>query len=223
MSLFAALPVAFQRMTAGQLISTGIIDQIEILTYIIHTTTKSGGISPARGMNQIIGWRALFMVVAVWAMPVVVLGGPPTLDTHVGQHAIFPSNGQTSEQQQDQTDAYDWATKETGWDPYAAYQVLVEQGIVAGETAQTTKGQAIHGAARGALVGVAVGAIAGDTGQGAAIGAAAGGLTGGMRSRRTRRSAQSSADKAKADFQQKFAIWDSYFVAAMEGKGYSVK
>jgi hypothetical protein len=211
-------------LTAGQLVSTAIIDQIEFLTYIIHMTTKSGEISRAREMNQIVSWRALFSVVAVWSMTVIVMGGPPTLDTNVGQHAIFPSEGQTAEQQQqDQTDAYDWATSETGWDPYTAYQVLVEQGIVAAETAEATKGQAIHGAARGALVGAAVGAIAGDAGQGAAIGAAAGGLTGGMRSRRTRKSAQSSAEKAKADFQQKFAIWDSYFVAAMEGKGYSVK
>jgi hypothetical protein len=187
-------------------------------------TTKSGELSPARGANRTIGWRALFSVVAVWATTVVVMGGPPTLETNLAQHAIYPSKGQTSEQQQqDQADAYDWATSETKWDPYAAYQVLVEQGYVAAETAEATQGQAIQGAARGALVGVAVGAIAGDAGKGAAIGAAAGGLTGGMRSRRTRQSAQSSADQAKADFQHRFAIWDGYFVAAMEGKGYTVK
>jgi hypothetical protein len=151
-------------------------------------------------------------------------GGPPTLDTNVAQHAIFPAQDQSpDQQQQDQLDAYNWATKETGWDPYQAYAVLQEQGYVAQETADSTRGAAVGGAARGALVGVAIGAIAGDAGQGAAIGAAAGGLTSGMRGRRTRKKASSAAEEAKEAFQHQFAIWDSYFVAAMEGKGYTVK
>lgn len=166
-------------------------------------------------------------IVAVWVAAATALsavGGPPTLDTNVAGHAIFPAEDQTpDQQQQDQLDAYNWATAETGWDPYQAYAVLQEQGHVAAETADATKGAAVGGAARGALVGVAIGAIAGDAGQGAAIGAAAGGLTHGMRARRTRKGASASAEEAKDAFMQAFAKWDDYFVAAMEGKGYSVK
>lgn len=174
-------------------------------------------------MNRRSGrWLTIIGVAIAVALP--ALGGPPTLDTNVAQHAIFPAQDQSpDQQQQDQLDAYNWATKQTGWDPYQAYAVLQEQGYVAAETADATKGAAVGGAARGALVGVAVGAIAGDAGQGAAIGAAAGGLTHGMRARRTRKGASNSAEEAKKQFQHEFAIWDSYFVAAMEGKGYSVK
>jgi hypothetical protein len=164
----------------------------------------------------------LILAVAIAAaMP--AWGGPPTLETNLAQHAIYPADGQTAEQQQkDQADAYDWATEQAKWDPYQAYQVLQEQGYVAAETADATRGAAVGGAARGALLGVAIGAIAGDAGQGAAIGAAAGGLTHGMRARHTRKHVSSAADDAKAAFQQEFATWDSYFVAAMEGKGYTV-
>ena len=168
------------------------------------------------------GWTSLLVVAVATALP--ALGGPPTLETNVAQHAIFPAQGQSADQQQqDQLDAYSRATMETGWDPYMAYQRLQEEGHVAAETADATRGAAVGGAARGALLGVAIGAIAGDAGQGAAIGAAAGGLTQGMRARRTRKHASAAADQAKETFQHEFAIWDSYFVAAMEGKGYTVK
>jgi hypothetical protein len=164
----------------------------------------------------------IFGLTVATALP--ALGGPPTLETNVANHAIYPAKGQTAEQQQqDQLDAYDWATKETNWDPYLEYQKLQEAGHVAAETADATRGEAVGGAARGALVGLAIGAIAGDAGQGAAIGAAAGGLTHGLRARRTRKRASSAAEQAKATYQHEFAIWDSYFVAAMEGKGYTVK
>ena len=167
------------------------------------------------------GWIMIFGVAI--ATTLTALGGPPTLDTNVAQHAIFPAQGQTADQQQqDQTDAYNWAVEQTKSDPYQAYQVLQEKGYVAAETADATKGAAVGGAARGALVGVAIGAIAGDAGQGAAIGAAAGGLTSGMRGRRTRKGASSAAEDAVAAFQQEFSVWDGYFVAAMEGKGYTV-
>jgi hypothetical protein len=68
-----------------------------------------------------------------------------------------------------------------------------------------------------------VGAIAGDAGKGAAIGAAAGGLGGGMRSRRTQRGAEAAKEQAIEAFNTQFAQWDKNYVAAMEGKGYSIK
>ncbi len=155
----------------------------------------------------------------VWSAETVV---PPS--TNPANHAIFPAKGQdTNQQMQDQLEAYNWATKQTGWDPYRAYDQLVAQGHAAQQTADQARGGLVGGAARGALVGVAVGAIAGDAGKGAAIGAAAGGLTGGMRSRRTQRGAEDSKQQAIDAFNDQFAQWDKNYVAAMEGKGYSVK
>jgi hypothetical protein len=144
--------------------------------------------------------------------------------TNPADHAIFPADGQTEEQQlADQLGAYRWATQQTGWDPYQAYDKMAEQGYVAARTAESTEGAAIRGAAKGALVGLAIGAIAGDAGKGAAIGAAAGGMTGGMRGRRTREAAQSQSDQAVDEFNRGFANWDKFYVAFMEGNKYTVK
>jgi hypothetical protein len=151
-------------------------------------------------------------------------GGPPKLSTNPGNHVIFPAKGQSAEQQEkDQTDAYTWASQQTQWDPYKAHAELAKQGAAAANTAAATHGQAVKGAARGAVVGVAVGAIAGDAGKGAAIGATAGGLTSGMKSRQVRKGAEAGAEAASDAYKHQFEVWDKHFVAAMEGKGYSVK
>jgi hypothetical protein len=144
--------------------------------------------------------------------------------TNPANHAIFPAKGQDANQQmKDQLAAYNWATQQTGWDPYKSYDQLVAQGHVAQQTAEQAKGGLVRGAARGALVGVAVGALTGDAGKGAAIGAAAGGLGGGMRSRRTQRGAETAKEQAIEAFNRQFAQWDKNYVAAIEGKGYTIK
>ena len=151
-------------------------------------------------------------------------GGPPKLSTNPGKHVIFPAQNQTPEQQeQDQLAAYDWATQQTGWDPYRAAEQQEQKTEAAEQAGDATRGAAIGGAARGALVGVAIGAIAGDAGEGAAIGAAAGGMGAGMRARQARTHLEAGTHEGEADYQTKFADWDKHFVAAMEGKGYTVK
>ena len=107
---------------------------------------------------------------------------PPQLSANPANLAIFPARGQTPDQQRaDEAASYDWATQQTGWDPYQAKTVLDQQSQAATSAAGAARGGAVKGAAGGALVGVAVGAIAGDAGKGAAIGATSLGLTGGMR------------------------------------------
>lgn len=172
--------------------------------------------------------RICFVITVIFFLAVSAIGWaaenavPPS--TNPANHAIFPAKGQNANQQmQDQLAAYNWATQQTGWDPYQAHAKLVEQGHVAAQTAEQAKGGLVGGAARGALVGVAVGAIAGDAGKGAAIGAAAGGLGGGMRSRRTQRGAEAAKEQAIEAFNTQFAQWDKNYVAAMEGKGYTIK
>ena len=149
--------------------------------------------------------------------------GPLPPSTNPTQKAIYPSKGQTEEQQMsDQLECYRWATAQTGWDPYEAYDKLVEQGYAAARTAEDAQGGAVRGAARGALAGAAIGAIAGDAGKGAAIGATAGGLGGGMRSRRTRDAAQSQADQATEAFNRQLEKWEGNYAACMTGKEYTV-
>lgn len=167
---------------------------------------------------------------AVWATAVIVTvaalaqAGPPTLSTNPGNLAIFPAKGQTPEQQRaDESAAYDWATKQTGWDPYQAKAILDQQTQASAASAGAARGGAIKGGAGGALLGAAVGAVAGDAGKGAAIGATSLGLTGGVRSRRAMKTAGGSSSAALAAYQQQFAVWNRNFMAAMEAKGYTVR
>ncbi len=154
----------------------------------------------------------------------VAQAAPPTLSTNPGRHAIYPAKGQSAEQQRaDEAAAYDWACKQTSWDPYQAKAVLDQQTNVAAEQAGAALGGAVKGGAGGAIMGVAIGAIAGDAGKGAAIGATAGGMTGGMRSRRAVKAAGGSATSAATAYQQQFSLWDRNFIAALEGMGYSVR
>ncbi len=146
---------------------------------------------------------------------------PPS--TNPTNRVIYPAEGQSTDQQmRDQLECYNWATQQTGWDPFKAYDKLVEQGYAAKQTAEEAQGGLVRGAARGALVGLAVGAIAGDAGKGAAIGAASGGIAGGMRSRRQRQSAEADAQKAIDEFNRHLEVWDRNYVACMKGRGYTV-
>lgn len=160
----------------------------------------------------------------VAAIATTVEAGPPGLSANPGNLAIFPAKGQSPEQQKaDESAAYDWATSQTGWDPYQAKAALDRQGHAAGASADAARGGAIKGAAGGAALGAAIGAIAGDAGKGAAIGATGLGLTGGVRSRRAVKAAGGASDAAAAAFQQQFAAWNRNFMAAMEAKGYTVR
>lgn len=168
--------------------------------------------------------QSLGLVVVTTLIAAVAHAGPPSLSTNPGNLAIFPAKGQSPEQQKaDESAAYDWATKQTGWDPYQAKAVLDQQTRASAAAAGAAQGGAVKGAAGGALAGVAIGAIAGDAGKGAAIGATSLGLTGGVRSRRAMRAAGGASDNAVAAYQQQFATWTRNFMAAMEAKGYTVR
>lgn len=121
------------------------------------------------------------------------------------------------------TAAYTWATQQTGWDPYKAAEQQAASKEEAEQASDATRGKAVRGAARGAILGAAIGAAAGDAGQGAAIGATAGGVGRGMQGRQTRKELEAGTESSQADYQKQFEVWDKHFVAAMEGKGYTVK
>jgi hypothetical protein len=169
-------------------------------------------------------------MVSVLILGVAVAQGQPQSEeaplppsTNPTNRAIFPSQGQSQSQQlQDQLECYRWATRQTGWDPYEAYDELVEKGYAAELTKEQAQGGLVKGAAGGAAVGALIGAIAGDTGKGAAIGAIAGGLTRGARSRRQRSSADQVMKRALEAYQRDLEVWDRNYSACMEGHGYTV-
>jgi len=146
---------------------------------------------------------------------------PPS--TNPTQRVIYPAEGQDEQQQMsDQLACYRWATDQTKWDPYVAYDELVEKGYAAQQTAEQAQGGLVRGAAGGAVAGLAIGAIAGDAGKGAAIGAVAGGLAGGSRSRRAQQSAQAEAQAAVDAFNAQLQKWDRNYVACMQARDYVV-
>src|ERR671914_599777 len=112
--------------------------------------------------------------------------------TAFGQPFIYPSQGQSPEQQQrDRYECHNWAVQQTGFDP------SMSQGAMAPAPAPQGGG-VLRGGTRGAALGAVGGAIAGDAGKGAAIGAATGGLFGGMRQADQSRQQQAAQSQYQA-------------------------
>jgi hypothetical protein len=131
---------------------------------------------------------------------------------------IFPSQGQSDEQmEKDKFSCYQWAKKETGFDPMAP-----PTATEAPPKAEPRKG----GVVRGAALGAAVGGIAGGS-SGAGKGAAAGGLIGGARRRGQVRTEQQKKDQwaqeQAANYQRRRDTYNRAYSACLEGKGYTVK
>jgi hypothetical protein len=131
---------------------------------------------------------------------------------------VYPAKGQSAEQQdKDKYECYQWAKRDTGFDPMAA--------PTTSSPAPSTQ-QRRGGVARGALGGAAIGAIVGDSSD-AGKGAAIGGLLGGMRQRRHNVSAeQEQADWENQQANQYAGNRNNYnraYSACLEGRGYTVK
>ena len=136
---------------------------------------------------------------------------------------VFPAKGQSQEQmEKDKYECYQWAKKQTGFDPMKAPQASAPL-----PPQEAPQGGLLRGAARGTAVGVVGGAIAGDTGKGAAIGAATGALLGGMRRRDQVRHEQAEqqewAQQQASNYQHKRNEYNRAYGACLEGKGYTVK
>ena len=88
---------------------------------------------------------------------------------------VYPAKGQNNQQmEKDKYDCYQWAKKQSGFDPMATPKATAPPPQPKAEG--STAGSAVKGGLIGAGAGAAIGAIAGDAGAGAAIGAIGGGL-----------------------------------------------
>jgi hypothetical protein len=149
----------------------------------------------------------------------LLLAGP-TLGSDV---YIYPNKGQSQKQQdKDKYECYNWAKKQTGFDPMA------QPRATAPPPAQgAPEGGVVRGAGRGAVGGLAIGAIAGDAGKGAAIGAASGALIGGMRrrdqARRQEQEQEQWAANQSANYEHHRSDYNRAFGVCMEGRDYTVK
>jgi len=154
-----------------------------------------------------------------------------TLAATLNIYAV-PNKGQTPEQQsQDETACYQFATQNSGVDPFALQKQAAQQQQ---QTAQATQeaskagqGAGVRGAVGGAAGGALVGAIAGDAGKGAAIGAGVGVVAGRRSGRRAEekatQQAQQQGQQAQQATQQQMDNFKKAFSVCMEAKNYMVK
>jgi hypothetical protein len=136
------------------------------------------------------------------------------------QTFVYPAQGQSDEQmEKDKFACYQWAAKESGYDPMQAPQASQPQQAASGSGSSAGRG-----AARGAAIGAVGGAIAdNNVGRSAAIGAAVGGGVGAAR-RNQQQQAQLQQQQASAEQQaQQRANYDRAYGVCLEGRGYTVK
>ena len=146
---------------------------------------------------------------------------PPTSQP-VGRMFIYPSRGQSPQQEQfDRGQCYSWAVQHSGFDP-ANPQVYTPPP----PPQSAPQGGVLRGAAGGAALGAIGGAIGGDAGKGAAIGAGAGALFGLMRRARWEEEEQQQQQSYMAQQQnalaQGHAAYNRAFATCMTGRGYTV-
>ena len=145
----------------------------------------------------------------------------------------YPKQGQSASQQsQDEAACYDWATGNTGIDPFDIRKDADEAARLA-EAGSQPSDQSRRGAgARGALAGAATGAVVGeivsdDAGDGAAIGAATGLIAARRHARREAMTVQAEAEvKAETQAQERadqVGQFRKAFTICLEARDYLVR
>lgn len=130
---------------------------------------------------------------------------------------VYPAKGQTEQQQErDQYECHEWATKDTGVDPVA----LAEQKLA---TPAPAKKKGMGGAAAGAGLGAAGGAMEGDAAAGAARGFGIGRMISVIKAKRQLREQQSAETSQATALQGQLDKYDRAYAACLTGRGYSVK
>jgi hypothetical protein len=156
--------------------------------------------------------------------PASVLVAAFSLQAYAQQPIIYPSKGQSAEQQQrDQGECMAWAQQTTGVNPIA-----VAQSSLADQPPPQQGGlmedERFQGAVVGAAGGAAIGAIAGhEAGKGAAIGAVLGTIAGGAKHHERAEAAQARTQANQQQAQQALATYSRAYAACLEGRGYTVK
>jgi len=146
---------------------------------------------------------------------------------------VFPGAAQPPDQQsKDEVECYEWATANTGSDPFelekqaTAQQQQTEQQV--SQAAAATKGAGARGAVGGAAAGALIGEIADeDASEAAAAGAAVGAVAARRRSRAASEQAQASAQQSGAAQQaataEQVENFKKAFSVCLEAKEYLVK
>lgn len=186
---------------------------------LVHLSQRTG-----LGLSALLALALLGGCAAPPPRPIQRVTLPPAPSTRV---YFYPTAGQSAEQQdRDRFECYNWAVKQTGFDPNQSHIVPRERVEIVPSPAPGT--DTAVGAATGAVIGAAV-AQHHEKLEGAAVGAVAGAIIGAA----SDASRQEQAAQAQYDQKQ-----DAYSVAraehqaqsfrramgaCLEGRGYSVR
>jgi hypothetical protein len=140
---------------------------------------------------------------------------------------IYPARGQTPmEQSRDKYECYEWAKRQTGFDPaQASYPAsMPSQSAQAYPSSAATAGAMVGGAAGGAAIAELTHH---DPGRGAAIGVIGGGMLAHAKQQQAAQMKQQQAQQQAAQQQQargqQRATYDRALGACMEARGYTVR
>jgi hypothetical protein len=137
---------------------------------------------------------------------------------------FYPLNDQTAEQQdRDRYECFNWAVKETGFDPSRrGLQREQRQAVVPAPSGAA----AFAGAITGAVLGAAVSGP-GNSGKGAVVGAVAGGMLGAAAENQATAEAErinaAQARRGNGRYTNEMSDYRRAMSACLEGRGYSVK
>ena len=138
-----------------------------------------------------------------------------------GEVYIYPSKGQSSEQQdKDRYECHRWAVQQTGFDP--SKMNASNPNYLDPQPYRPSQPHVLKGAARGTAMGAVGGAITGNAGKGAAAGAAMGGMAGGFRRRDERRQQEAVQQQQVQSNNSQSAGYQRAMAACLQGRGYSV-
>lgn len=136
---------------------------------------------------------------------------------------FYPRNNQSPEQQQiDQLDCFESTCDQLDWDPYLAYDELVEQGFALALTAEEQKRGLVFLAIEGAMIGAVAGELVGRPGRGAEIGAAISLASAIIHSNYLTESQDPYAQRAISRYEKNLRRWDRTYGHCLKGKGYKV-
>lgn len=176
--------------------------------------------------NQVFLWGAVLALVL--APGVGTAGDEDQLPEAVSnpnptQRLIIPVKDQSPEKQlSDQLECYEWACDLMGWDPYLAYDGLVDKGYAVELPHKELEEGLICLASEGAEMGAIAGEILDEPQDGAEIGAAIALASGLIHSSYLNQLDNPQAQRAVDRYERNLKKWDRKFAGCLSRKGYRV-
>ncbi len=132
---------------------------------------------------------------------------------------VYPQKGQSAEQtDKDKYECYNWAKKNTGFDPMAA-----PKATTPAPTVEQKKGGVVKGAAAGAVAGKVFGSSSKTTRRSALAGAVVGGARQSGANKKQQQKKEQWEQKEASNYAARRNEYNRAYAACLEGRGYSVK